>query len=141
MQVRQLTPKDKVVGKTRHHESPKGAPIQYDETFKATCTPDTQFKVEVRGHHTFSSDDDLGGVMYVVDESGTAADKEIEVGGGKVVIRSSFAEAPGAADAGFARDPADVKEQSPGRPSTSGSGLRRSFLSKRESRPPSSRGS
>ena len=130
-----------MVGKTRHHESPKGAPIQYDETFKATCTPDTQFKVEVRGHHTFSSDDDLGGVMYVVDESGTAADKEIEVGGGKVVIRSSFAEAPGAADAGFARDPADVKEQSPGRPSTSGSGLRRSFLSKRESRPPSSRGS
>ena len=138
VQIRQLTPKDKVVGKTRHHESPKGTPIQYDETFKATCTPDTQFKVEVKDHHTFSSDDDLGGVMYVVDESGTGADKEIEVGSGKVVIRSSFTEAPGSAPG---KDAADAKEQSPGRPGTSGSGLRRSFLSKREPRPPSSRGS
>lgn len=131
VQIRQLTPKDKIVGKTRHHESPKGAPIQFDESFKATCTPDTQFKVEVKGHHKFSSDDDLGGVMYVVDESGTGSEKEIEVGSGRVVIKSLFA------DNGAAKE---VEGVSPARPSTSGSGLRRSFLSKRDStRPPSSR--
>lgn len=135
VQVRQLTPRDKIVGKTRHHESPKGAPIQFDESFRTTCTPDTQFKIEVKGHHTFTSDDDLGAIMFVVDESGNAVEKEIDVGAGKVVVKSSFVETPGA---GADADADGGTGSSPSRHSTS-SGLRRGFLSKREPRPGSSR--
>ncbi|KAI0873036.1 C2 domain-containing protein [Hypoxylon argillaceum] len=113
--IKQLTPKEKVVAKTKHHESP--GTIQFDESFKHKCTPDTQFRIEVKGHHTFGSDDDLGEALYFVDESGHG-DKEIKVGSGTVLIKSTFEPAPA--------------PDSP-RPGTSG-GIRRSFLSKRETR-------
>ncbi|KAI8631767.1 C2 domain-containing protein [Xylariaceae sp. FL1651] len=110
--IKQLTPKEKTVGKTKHHDAP--GTIQFDETFKYNCTADTQFRVEVKGHHTFGSDDDLGEALYFVDESG-AGEKEIKVGSGTVVLKSTFMEAA-----------------SP-RPGSS-AGIRRSFLSKREPR-------
>lgn len=112
--IKQLTPKEKTIAKTKHHEVP--GTIQFNETFKHKCTPDTQFRIEVKGHHTFGSDDDLGEALYFVDESGTG-EKEIKVGSGVVVMKSNFV------------DPA---AESP-RPGTS-SGIRRSFLSKRETR-------
>ncbi|KAI1124715.1 C2 domain-containing protein [Nemania abortiva] len=110
--IKQLTPKEKVVAKTKHHETP--GTIRFDETFKHKCTPDTQFRIEVKGHHTFGSDDDLGEALYFVDESGTG-EKEIKAGSGSVIVKSTF-------------EPAAVETP---RPSTSG-GMRRSFLSKRE---------
>ncbi|RYP42912.1 hypothetical protein DL770_011954 [Monosporascus sp. CRB-9-2] len=124
--IRQLTPKDKVVGKTKHRDSPKGGPIIFDESFRLTCTPDSQFRIEAKDHHTFSSDADLGEALYVVDESG-GGDKEVKVGSGTVVLRSSFVET------GASRDKENIS-----RPSTS-SGFRRSLLSKIEPRPSSSR--
>jgi hypothetical protein len=112
--IKQLAPKEKTIGKTKHHEAP--GTIQFDETFKHKCTPDTQFRIEVKGHHTFGSDDDLGDALYFVDESGTG-EKEIKVGSGTVVIKSTFM---------------DPTAEIP-RPGTSSS-IRRSFLGKREPR-------
>ncbi|KAI0446692.1 C2 domain-containing protein [Xylaria telfairii] len=112
--VKQLTPKEKVIAKTKHHETP--GTIRFDETFKHKCTPDTQFRIEVKGHHTFGSDDEFGEALYFVDESGTG-EKEIKVGSGTVVLKSTF----------------ESSQEIP-RPSTSGGGMRRSFLSKREPR-------
>ncbi|CAJ2500896.1 Uu.00g037490.m01.CDS01 [Anthostomella pinea] len=109
--IRQLTPKEKTVGKTKHHEGVDT--IEFNETFKYTCTADTQFRVEVKGHHTFGSDDDLGDALYFVDESGTG-EKELKVGSGTVVLKSSFVEA-------ISDSPRSVKP---------GSGIRKSFLGK-----------
>ncbi|RWA08324.1 hypothetical protein EKO27_g6778 [Xylaria grammica] len=111
--IKQLAPKEKVIAKTKHHETP--GTIRFDETFKHRCTPDTQFRVEVKGHHTFGSDDDFGEALYFVDESGTG-EKEIKAGSGTVILKSTF-----------------EPQESP-RPGTSGGGIRRSFLSKRDVR-------
>lgn len=113
--INQLTPKPKVVGKTKHHKDATGF-FRYNETFKTTCTPDTQFKIEAKGEHTLRSDDDLGETLYFVDESGSGADKEIKIGSGTVVIRSNFV--PSASS---------LEPDSP-KP------IRRSFMGKRESR-------
>ncbi|RYP54418.1 hypothetical protein DL768_000789 [Monosporascus sp. mg162] len=115
--IRQLTPKDKVVGKTKHLTSPTGRPIIFDESFRLTCTPDSQFRIEVKDHHTFSSDEYIGEALYFVDESGRG-DMEVKAGMGTVVLRSSFVET------GASRD-----KENTSRPSTS-SGFRSSLLSK-----------
>lgn len=113
--ITQITPKEKVVGKTKHFKSSTGQ-WNYDESFKFACSPDAQFKVEARGEHRFGSDDGLGEHIYVVDESGMAAPKELNVGMGTVIIKSTF----------------QPTEQS--LPDSPKSTLRRSFLSKREGR-------
>ncbi|KAI0970202.1 C2 domain-containing protein [Xylaria arbuscula] len=112
--IKQLAPKEKVIAKTKHHETP--GTVKFDETFKHKCTPDTQFRVEVKGHHTFGRHDDIGEALYFVDESGSG-EKEIKAGSSTVLLKSTF-------------EPA---HESP-RPGTSGGGIRRSFLSKREPR-------
>ncbi|KAI1431692.1 C2 domain-containing protein [Xylaria sp. CBS 124048] len=112
--IKQLTPKERIIGKTKHHETP--GTIHFDETFRHRCTPDTQFRIEVKGHHTFGSEDELGEALYFVDESGTG-EKEIKAGSGSVIIKSTFVETPSESQ----------------RPGTSG-GIRRGFLSKRETR-------
>lgn len=115
--IKQLTPKERTIGKTKHHDSPET--VQFDETFKHTCTADTQFRIEVKNHHTFGSDDDLGEALYFIDESGSG-EKEVKVGTGTVVMKSTFVE---------------NTTESPR--STTSSGIRRSFLSKKETRTPS----
>lgn len=128
--VAQIAPKTKTIGKTKDRRPSHGV-ITYDETFKTACTPDTQFQIQVKEKHTFKSDEDLGEALYFVDESGSSADKEIQVGNGTVTMRSSFV-------------PSDTANRllsgSPNRSST----MRRSFLGKRgETRnaPPSRDGS
>ncbi|KAL1843756.1 hypothetical protein VTJ49DRAFT_137 [Mycothermus thermophilus] len=81
--------KTKVVGKTKHRKQSSGT-AQFEETFHIQCTPDAQFKVEVKERHRLGSDDVLGEMLYFVDESGTGAEKQLPVGGGTVVIKSSF---------------------------------------------------
>ncbi|KAK6865488.1 hypothetical protein PG995_002016 [Apiospora arundinis] len=119
--IRQLAPKEKVVGKTKHHESATSQ-IQYGETFKHTCTADTQFRIEVKDHHTFGSDDDLGETLYFVDDTQSGGEKEIKVGTGAVIIKSSFEE-----------NRPTTSSDSP----RSGNTVRRSFLSKGGSSKPS----
>jgi Ca2+-dependent lipid-binding protein len=114
----------KQIGKTKHRKSASGT-VQFDETFSIKCTPDAQFKVEVKDHHTFGSDNALGDALYFVDDSGSGQEKPISVGSGTVVIRSAFTPV---------EDPKLVPE-SP----KSIAGVRRSFLGKRELRVPGSR--
>lgn len=118
--LNQVGGKSKTIGKTKHHKA-QGGIVKFDETFKSTCTADTQFQVQVREQHRFGSDDVLGESLYVVDESGTNAEKEVKVGDGSVIVKSTFTphESYGSTD--------------------SPKSFRRSFLSKREARPPSSR--
>lgn len=111
--------KSKQIGKTKHHKF-SGDSVKIDETFRISCTPDAQFKVEAKEHHTFKSDEILGEALYFIDESNTNQEKQIKVGSGTVGIISSFI-------------PADSASLSPDSPKST-SGLRRSFLSKRESR-------
>ncbi|KAE9578818.1 hypotheticall protein [Colletotrichum fructicola] len=114
--INQLAPKPKVIGKTKHHKDATGF-VRYNETFKSTCTADTQFKIEAKGEHKFSSDDDLGEALYFVDESGAEAEKEIKVGSGSVIIKSNFIPS--------------AESLEPGSPKSI---VRRSFMGKRESR-------
>ncbi|ROT37420.1 tricalbin-1 [Sodiomyces alkalinus F11] len=113
----QLTPKVKTIGKTAHHKDPSGA-VTFNETFKWVCTPDTQFKIVVRGDKTFRSDEEFGEGLYVVDETGAAADTEVKVGSGTVVVRSTFS--PSGESSSIHDSPK--------------SSIRRGFLSKRESK-------
>ena len=118
--VKQLGPKPKIIHKTDHIKSPSGM-VQFvdkKETFKCSCTADTQFQIQVKAHSTFGSDEDLGEGLFFVDESGTGQPKTVKAGSGQIVLKSSFAISStenGAADS----------------PKTSG--FRKSLLTKRES--------
>lgn len=114
--ITQISPKEKIVGKTKHYKSGMGQ-WTFDETFKFPCTPEAQFKIEAKGEHLFGSDDDLGEHIYFVDESGVAASKDLSVGSGTVTIKSSF-------------QPAE-SSLSPESPKAH---IRSRFLSKREAR-------
>ncbi|KAM3463113.1 hypothetical protein MY5147_000881 [Beauveria neobassiana] len=111
--VSQVSPKEKTVGKTKHFKSTTGE-WSIDEDFKFNCAADSQFKIEVKGNHTFGSDDVLGDHPYFVDETG-GGPKELTIGGGIVVIKSTFQ----AADTASIRD------------SPRASSIRRSMLLKR----------
>ncbi|KAJ4860825.1 c2 domain-containing protein [Trichoderma breve] len=113
--ITQISPREKVVGKTKHYKSPNGQ-WTFDETFRFSCTPDAQFKIEARGEHLFGSDDGLGEHFYFVDETGSAGAKDLSVGAGTVTVKSSF-------------QPAEEKY-----PDSPKSFSRRGFLSKREAR-------
>ncbi|KAG5976940.1 hypothetical protein E4U55_007136 [Claviceps digitariae] len=113
--VTQLSPKEKVIGKTKHFKSSTGQ-WTFEETFKVTCSPDTQFKIEAKGDHFIGSSDELGEHIYFIDDSGSGAAKELGVGEGIVTVRSTF-------------QPADLDA-----PDTPKSHMKRGFLSKRESR-------
>jgi hypothetical protein len=120
--ITQIAPKEKLVGKTKHYKSPTGD-WSFEETFRLSCTPDAQFKIEARGEHLFGSDDGLGEHFYFVDETNSPAPKELSVGSGIVTIKSSF-------------QPAEEKS-----PESPKSFSRRGFLSKREGRSRDSRDS
>ncbi|KAK3394449.1 C2 domain-containing protein [Podospora didyma] len=113
--------KSKLVGKTKHHKSPTGT-VNFDETFRISCTPDSQFKVEAKEHHTIKTDELLGESLFFVDDSNSGQDKPVKVGNGTVVMKSAFTPTE-----------STLSPDSP----RSTSGLRRSFLSKRESKIPS----
>jgi hypothetical protein len=115
--MKQLGHKTKVIHKTDHIKSPSGTVSFNDrkESFKCACSADTQFQVQVKGHNTFGSDDDLGEGLFFVDESGTGQEKQVRAGSGHVVIKSNFILTP----------------EEGGSDSPRG-GIRRSFLSKKE---------
>lgn len=114
--ITQISPKEKVVGKTKHFKSSSGQ-WQFDDTFRVSCTPDAQFKIEVKGEHLFGSDDDLGEHIYFVDESSSGGVKDLSVGSGTVAIKSSFQ----------GSDSSTLSSDSP-----KSTHPRRSFLSKRD---------
>jgi hypothetical protein len=114
--IKQLSPKPKVIHKTDHVKSSSGTVSFSDkkESFKCTCSADTKFQIQVKGHNTFGSDDDLGETLFFVDDSGTGQEKSFTVGSGQVVLKSSFFEQNGGMD-------------------SPKSGFRRSLLTKKDS--------
>jgi hypothetical protein len=90
--VKQISPKPKIIHKTEHIKSSSGTVTFNDkkESFKCSCSADTQFQIQVKGHNTFGSDDDLGEGLFFVDESGTGLEKSIRAGSGHVVLKSNF---------------------------------------------------
>jgi hypothetical protein len=90
--IKQLGPKPKTIHKTDHIKSSSGTVTFHDkkESFKCACSADTQFQIQVKGHNTFGSDDDLGEGLFFVDESGTGLEKNVKAGSGHVVLKSNF---------------------------------------------------
>lgn len=114
--------KSKLVGKTKHRKA-GAVSVKFDETFRISCTPDSQFKVEAKEHHTLKSDELLGEGLYFVDESNSGQEKQVKLGSGAVAISSSFI-------------PTE-SSLSPDSPRSTSGNLRRGFMSKRESKAPS----
>lgn len=116
--VKQMGSKSKTIHKTDHIKSPSGTVVfvEKKESFKCACSADTQFQIQVKGHNTFGTDDDLGEALFFVDESGSGQEKSVKAGSGTVVVKSNF-----------------VLNDTNGNPdSPKNSGFRRSLLSKRE---------
>ena len=85
----------KDVHKTKAHKSSDDGEVDFDtgaETFKVTATADTQYQIRVMNHATFGSDSVLGEGPFFVDDQGSVAgqDKQVPVGDGVVIVRSSF---------------------------------------------------
>lgn len=81
----------KEVHKTKHIKAPQGSVTFEHETFKVPCTADASFRVVVKDHSTFGGGDELGEAQFFVDDQGSGGEKNVPVGEGTVVIRSSFA--------------------------------------------------
>lgn len=115
--VKQQGAKPKTIHKTDHIKSPTGTVsfVEKKESFKCACSADTQFKIEVKGHNTFGSDDDLGEGLFFVDESGTGQEKSVKAGSGQVTLKSNF-----------------VLSEPNGTSDSPKQGFRRSLLSKKE---------
>jgi Ca2+-dependent lipid-binding protein len=94
----------KEVHKTKHIKAPSGSVTFDNEFFKVPCTADASFKLVVKDHSTFGSDDELGEAQFFVDDQGSGSEKTIRVGEGVVIVRSSFIPADGAS-VGGAREP------------------------------------
>ncbi|OCL02076.1 tricalbin [Glonium stellatum] len=88
----------KEVHKTKHIKAPSGQ-VTFDESFKVLCAADAQFKVTVKDHALFGSED-LGEGIFFIGDQGTGGEKVIEAGSGKVVIKSSFTPADAQSIAG-----------------------------------------
>ncbi len=103
----------KEVHKTKDVKAP-GGEAQFageHESVRVPCTADAQFRVVVKDHNTFGSDDELGEAPFFVDDQGLGgAEREVRVGPGKVVLKSSFA--PAAEGLGMGLSPARTLRKS-----------------------------
>ncbi|KAL5320922.1 hypothetical protein ACEPPN_011732 [Leptodophora sp. 'Broadleaf-Isolate-01'] len=117
--MKQLGTKPKTIHKTEHIKSASGTVTFNDkkESFKCACSADTQFQIQVKGHNTFGSDDDLGEGLFFVDESGTGLEKSVKAGSGQVVLKSNFVLNP-------------IIENGDNSPRSTSGGLRKGLLGK-----------
>ena len=118
----------KEVHKTKSIKSSTGK-VEYSEeheTFKVTCSADTQFSILVKDHSLFGGET-LGDGMFFLADQGSGANQSVKAGAGTVNLRSQFV-------------PAEIGGGDSPRPSTpsgrespdSKRGARRSLLSKRD---------
>lgn len=92
----------KEVHKTKAIKS-SGAEVAFDnESFKLPCSADTAFRVTVKDHAIFGSDDELGEGQFFLSDQGQGSEQVVRMakGSGSVVIRSSFMQADKASVAG-----------------------------------------
>ncbi|KAK4540064.1 hypothetical protein LTR36_009805 [Oleoguttula mirabilis] len=79
----------KEVLKTDHLKA-KGGEVRFEgETKRLPCSADSQFRVEVREHKTFSSDK-LGEAAFFINDQAAGGQQEVRVGSGTVVLQTSF---------------------------------------------------
>ncbi|KAA8913371.1 C2 domain-containing protein [Sphaerosporella brunnea] len=89
--------KNKDLLKSKSIKSSSGE-IQYDESFTLQCFADQQFKVFAKDNHLFK-DEELGEGLFVVDDTGSGQDTVVQVGEGRVTLRTSFKSAETASNA------------------------------------------
>lgn len=99
----------KELHKTDHIKTTTGSVTYDDESFKAPCTADAFFKVVVKDHSTFGRDEELGESQFTVDDQGSGAgsEKNVGVGKGMVVLRTGFVPADAASTVGSVSPRAD----------------------------------
>jgi C2 domain len=95
------------------------------ETFKVSCSADTQFQVMVKDHGLFGGDVLGEGVFFLADQ-GSGATQSVKAGAGVVVVQSQFS--PGGSSGDSIRPSTSNGRDSP----DSKRGARRSLLSKRD---------
>ncbi|KAH3978293.1 hypothetical protein HBH52_104320 [Parastagonospora nodorum] len=103
---------NKELHKTDHHKTTTGN-VSFDaseETFKASCTADAFFKISVVDHKKFGRDEELGEGTFTIDDQGAGGEKNVGVGKGMVVIKSSFVHADAASMVGSTSPRAEKKE-------------------------------
>jgi Ca2+-dependent lipid-binding protein len=91
---------NKELHKTDHIKNTDGIVTFSDESFKTSATADAFFKVVVKDHSKFGSDKELGEGTFTVDDQGAGGEKNVAVGKGMVVIRSSFSAADRTSEVG-----------------------------------------
>ncbi|KAG8627318.1 hypothetical protein KVT40_004801 [Elsinoe batatas] len=104
---------------------------KHPATIKVPTSADAQFRLAVYDHSTFGGSEDLGEAAFFIDDQGTGGEKSVKVGGGQVVVRSSFEPAPPSTSDGKAVDAASFVS---GGTSPSGKTLRKSFMGRRGER-------
>ncbi|KAF2151631.1 tricalbin [Myriangium duriaei CBS 260.36] len=60
------------------------------ETKKVPTSADAQFRLVVHDHTTFGASHELGEATFFIDDQGSGGEREVKVGAGSVVVRSSF---------------------------------------------------
>lgn len=106
---------NKEIHKTDHiKSSTTSVSFGTDESFRTPCTVDAFFKLVVVDHKKFGRDEELGEGTFTVDDQGSGGEKNVGVGKGMVVIRSSFAPSGGdtASIAGSTSPRAEKRESS-----------------------------
>ncbi|CAO2649745.1 Nn.00g010370.m01.CDS01 [Neocucurbitaria sp. VM-36] len=97
----------KEVHKTDHIKTSSGSVTYEEESFKVPCTADSFFKVIVKDHSKFGRDEELGEAQFTVDDQGSGSEKNVGVGKGMVVVRTSFQAADTASAVGSESPRAD----------------------------------
>lgn len=98
---------NKDIHKTDHQKTTTGSVSFEDESFKTSCTADSFFKIVVKDHSKFGRDEELGEGTFTIDDQGAGGEKNVGVGKGMVVVRSSFAPADAASMVGSVSPRAD----------------------------------
>lgn len=98
-----------------------------NETTRVPCTADAHFRLTVRDNPVFGKHEDLGEAAFFIGDQGAGGEKEVKVGDGVVVVRSSFAPAETGSIMSNAQNSSD-------KGSSLGGPLRKSFMGNRRER-------
>lgn len=82
----------KEIHKTKGIKSSSGEIEWENEMFRATCSPDTQFQIQVKDDKLLGGHD-LGEVPFFIDDSATGSQKSVKIGEGTIVLTTSFIQA------------------------------------------------
>ena len=84
----------KEVHKTKGAKASDGTATFNQEMFKVTCTPDTQFQIQVKDDKLLG-DRDLGEALFFIADSAGGQERTVKVGEGDVTLSTTFFQAEG----------------------------------------------